>query len=171
MALYHSYRASALSSSYSQMKKSRHFSWRKFPLLMNIFENLLYIVCYSALMVFLFFNGEEYIIGFIIIVPAILACGVDFFFVKGEETPCNATTSLVVRTVIVLRLFIMISIFLKIQNKTSWDWSTTFWPYWCSFAIQIILALSAFVIFANTILNYFKKEAYLEDSKHINVIL
>jgi hypothetical protein len=39
------------------------------------------------------------------------------------------------KIIIVLRFLIGFSVLMKIDAKTAWDWSTTFWPYWCSFAI------------------------------------
>jgi hypothetical protein len=51
------------------------------------------------------------------------------------------------------------SVLLKSDNRTAWDWSTTFWPYWCSFAIQGIMSIASFIIFVNTILNYMKEDA------------
>jgi hypothetical protein len=63
----------------------------------------------------------------------------------------------------VLRLLIAASAFIKADHRAQWEWSTTFWPYWCSFAIQAILGIASFVIFINTVLNYFKDEALFGD--------
>jgi uncharacterized membrane protein len=68
----------------------------------------------------------------------------------------------------VLRLLIAASAFIKADHRAQWEWSTTFWPYWCSFAIQGILGIASFVIFVNTVLNYFKDEALFGDSKLIS---
>jgi hypothetical protein len=95
-----------------------------------------------------------------------LACAVGCICASYEETPCNATINLLIKIISVLRLFVAISAFLKVDHQTSWEWSTTFWPYWCSFAIQAIIGIASFVIFANTILNYARQEAIIEDSKH-----
>lgn len=54
---------------------------------------------------------------------------------------------------------------MKIDEHAHWDWSTAFWPYWCSFAIQAIMGVASLIIFVNTIFNYFKNEAIIEDSK------
>lgn len=69
------------------------------------------------------------------------------------------------KVVVVLRLLMALSVILKVDEKTTWDWSTTFWPYWCSFAIQGILAIASFIIFINTFLNYLKEESTKQDSK------
>ena len=68
------------------------------------------------------------------------------------------------KVVVVLRLLMALSVILKVDEKTTWDWSTTFWPYWCSFAIQGILAIASFIIFINTFLNYLKEESTKQDS-------
>jgi uncharacterized membrane protein len=71
----------------------------------------------------------------------------------------------VTKVIIVLRLLVAISAFIKVDNRVQWDWSTTFWPYWCSFVIQAILCIASFISFAETVINYFKDEAIIEDSK------
>jgi hypothetical protein len=69
-----------------------------------------------------------------------------------------------IKIVLVLRFLLGFSIMLKLDNKTSWDWSTTFWPYWCSFAIQGIMAIASVIIFMNTCLNYWKGSSSKSDS-------
>jgi hypothetical protein len=69
------------------------------------------------------------------------------------------------KVIVVLRLLIGFSALLKADHHTQWDWSTTFWPYWCSFAIQGIMGIASLIIFLNTILNFLKDEATKEDSK------
>jgi len=96
-----------------------------------------------------------------------LACAVGCICIGYEETPCNATINLLINIISVLRLLVAISAFLKIDRHTNWEWSTTFWPYWCSFAIQAIIGIASFIIFVNTVLNYYKEEAIIEDSKLI----
>ena len=49
------------------------------------------------------------------------------------------------------------------EAELDWDWSTTFWPYWCSFTIQAVLIIATVVIFLNTISLYFKSEARMHD--------
>ena len=68
------------------------------------------------------------------------------------------------KIVLVLRFLMGFSVLLKTDDKTQWDWSTTFWPYWCSFAIQGIMAIASLIIFLNTVLNYLKEEASKSDS-------
>ena len=80
-------------------------------------------------------NLWEKVDGLTIIIPALLACLLNCFCIKYEETPCNATIQLMTKIVIVLRLLMGFSILLKTDSRTDWDWSTAFWPYWCSFAI------------------------------------
>ena len=109
--------------------------------------------------------------GFAIIIPAAMACTINCFCVKYEETPCNATMQLMTKVVIVLRLLIGFSTLLKCDHKTQWDWSTTFWPYWCSFAIQGIMGIASLIIFLNTTLNYLKDEANKDDSKLLDILI
>ena len=134
---------------------------------MRMIENLLNLVSYTFLILYIQLSiySKDHFTGFSIIVPAVIACGVNCFLVRFEETPCNSTIQLANKVVSVLRLLIAISAFVKIDSKVEWDWSTTFWPYWCSFAIQAIMAVASLIIFANTIMNYYKEEALIEDSK------
>ena len=69
------------------------------------------------------------------IIPATIASGISCLFVNYEETPCNATMQLISKVITVLRLLISVSSFIKVDHRANWEWSTTFWPYWCSFAI------------------------------------
>ena len=78
---------------------------------------------------------------------------------------------LVTKVLTVLRLFVALSAFAKIDHRAQWDWSTTFWPYWCSFAIQAIMAVASMIILVNTILNYLKDEAIREDCKSETFIM
>lgn len=48
--------------------------WQKGPLQMRIFENLLYIISYFFLMIFLYYNEESSINGYAALIPAALAC-------------------------------------------------------------------------------------------------
>jgi hypothetical protein len=128
------------------------------------------MIAYSSLMIFIYFNTESSINGFAAIIPAGLACGVGCLFVGYEETPCNVTINLLSKVISVLRLLIAVSAFLKVDHHTNWEWSTTFWPYWCSFAIQAIIGIASFIIFVNTILNYYREEAILEDSNILILI-
>lgn len=123
------------------------------------------MIAYTCLMIFIHFKSSGQINGFATIIPAGLACGVGCICVGYEETPCNATMNLLSKIIAVLRLLIAFSAFLKVDHHTNWEWSTTFWPYWCSFAIQAIIGVASFIIFVNTILNYYREEAIIEDSK------
>ena len=44
-----------------------------------------------------------------------------------------------------------------------WDWSTTFWPYWCSITIQGVLVIATGVIFINTLGSFFRSDAKFHD--------
>ena len=52
-----------------------------------------------------------------VIIPSIIACGVNCFLVSYEETPCNATMMLVTKVLTVLRLFVALSAFAKIDHR------------------------------------------------------
>jgi hypothetical protein len=109
--------------------------WQRSHLQMRIFENLLYVVSYLSLMIFLYFDASNQLNGFAAIVPAGLACAISCLCIGYEETPCNATMNLLTKVISVLRILIAVSAFMKVDKQTNWEWSTTFWPYWCSFAI------------------------------------
>lgn len=100
-----------------------------------------------------------------------MACCINCFCMNYEETPCNATILLINKVITVLRLLIGLSAFLKLDHLAQWDWSTTFWPYWCSFAIQAIMAVASLIIFVNTVFNFFKEEAIVEDSKLTHILI
>ena len=127
------------------------------------------MVTFTLLLMYLFANPNQKPLlnlnSLTSLLPALIACALNCFFLKYEETPCNATMQLMTKIVIVLRLLIGFSAALKCDHKTQWDWSTTFWPYWCSFAIQGIMAIASLIIFLNTVLNYLKEEASKQDSK------
>ena len=86
------------------------------------------------------------------------------FCYRIEETPCNATVALLSKVMFILRFLLYMSILLRADKRTDWDWSTTFWPYWCSFAIQGIMTIASFIICINTIVNYFRDESTGYDS-------
>ena len=96
----------------------------------------------------------------IIMIATLLNC----FCYRIEETPCNATVALLSKVMFILRFLLYMSILLRADKRTDWDWSTTFWPYWCSFAIQGIMTIASFIICINTIVNYFRDESTGYDS-------
>lgn len=141
--------------------------WQRASLVLKLFENLLYLFIWALAFFYVTqLQQEDKVDGFYIITPALLACALNCFCIKYEETPCNATIYLMTKIVLVLRLLITFSVMLKVDNKAEWDWSTTFWPYWCSFAIQGIMGIASLIIFLNTVLNYLKEESTKADSKY-----
>jgi hypothetical protein len=132
-------------------------------------ENCFNMIAYSMLVAFIYLNDSEsrIINSSLVLVPAALACCLICFFIQGEETPCNETIDLLNKVISVLRLLVAIFVLLKMDSTIQWDWSTTFWPYWCSFAIQVIMGVASLIIFVNTVFNYLKDEAIIDDSKLI----
>ena len=133
------------------------FPWKQTSIKLKLFEQLLYMMAYTFLTLYMYFGFEIKFNGFAAFIPAALACAISTIFISYEETPCNATMQLTVKLLTVLRLMIAGSAFMKTSKKAQMDWSTTFWPYWCSFAIQAILGGASFVIFINTVINFLKK--------------
>jgi hypothetical protein len=109
--------------------------WMKPFLKLTITENFIYTVIWGLVIIYLWDNPYIHIDGIIITVLAFIACILNCLFIKIEETPCNATIQLLSKVIIVLRFLLVMSILLRVDERTTWDWSTTFWPYWCSFAI------------------------------------
>ena len=68
-----------------------------------------------------------------------------------------------VKTVLFLRLVVAANIILKTEGDVQWEWSTAFWPYWCSFTIQAVIVIATLVIFLNTVGLYFRHEATKHD--------
>jgi len=68
-----------------------------------------------------------------------------------------------VKTVLVLRLLVGANIIIKQEAQLDWDWSTAFWPYWCSFTVQAVLIIATAVIFFNTVSLYLRGEALMFD--------
>ena len=64
---------------------------------------------------------------------------------------------------LVLRLLVGANIIIKQEAELDWEWSTAFWPYWCSFTVQAILIIATAVIFFNTISLYLRGEALMFD--------
>jgi hypothetical protein len=122
------------------------------------------------LIAFLYIGGNIEINGLAALIPAGLACAIRCICVKEEQTPCNASMSLISKALIMLRLLIGITAFLKTSNKVSLEWSTTFWPFWCTFAINVIMGLASLAVLTNTIMSYYRQEAIVEDSKFKSVI-
>ena len=75
------------------------------------------------------------------------------------------------KTVLVLRLLVAANIVIKQEAELDWEWSTAFWPYWCSFTIQAVLIIATVVIFLNTLSLFFKSEAKLHDGKSKPVVI
>ena len=75
------------------------------------------------------------------------------------------------KTVLVLRLLVAANIVIKQEAELDWEWSTAFWPYWCSFTIQAVLIIATVVIFLNTLSLFFKSEAKLHDGKSTSAII
>ena len=69
------------------------------------------------------------------------------------------------KTVLVLRLLVGANIIIKQEAELDWEWSTAFWPYWCSFTIQAVLIIAMVVIFLNTLSLFVKSEAKFHDGK------
>jgi len=139
-------------------------SFKKSEGIIGILENVLYVLFWTA---FAFYIKEgpatAKVDGMLVLSPALAACVINIFCLKYDETPCNATFFLVMKVVLFLRAVTAFSILIKIDGKTQWDWSTTFWPYWCSFAIQGIMAIASLIIFLNTLLSYLKEDTGKSD--------
>ena len=88
---------------------------------------------------------------------------INIFLVRYEITPCNATYSLAIKTLLVIRLILGAMVIVKQEATLDWAWSTTFWPYWCSITIQSVLLIATAVMFINTIGNFFKGQAKLHE--------
>lgn len=98
-------------------------------------EHSLHTIFYVLVLIFLIEQRFFKIDSTYLIVISLIAHLIRVFFHSTEETPCNSTVHLLARIIIALRFFMIMSVLLKVDGKTDWDWSTTFWPYWCSFAI------------------------------------
>jgi hypothetical protein len=123
----------------------------------------------GLLMVLMPFYMQEkpmiWIPGWFLLIPPVLSGIINLFLVKYDQTPCNATFQLTIKTVLVLRLVVGANIILKHEAQLDWEWATAFWPYWCSFTIQAVLIIATVVIFLNTISLFFRSEARMHDGK------
>ena len=146
-----------------EMKQKSPWRVRHFQL--ALLENLLYIISMSLLLIYLYKAEQHHSLALAIIVPSALACLITVFCPLIDNTPCNQTMLLLSKSMCALRFFSGLCIFARYDRGSSWDWSVTFWPYWCSFAVQVILAIASIIILANTISNYLRDEAIVEDSK------
>lgn len=134
---------------------------------MALIENWFYMSSLALLAVYFMDSEPEHLLAAAILIPSCLACCINLCCPLIEQTPCNSTMLLLSKILCVLRFFVGLSVFIRFDRAADWDWSITFWPYWCSFAIQVILSIASMVILANTISNYFRQEAIIEDSKVI----
>ncbi len=123
---------------YSRMlfdkKLNRQMPFARCSFFLKVFENGIYAVTWVMLVIYLY-DQERFNISIAISSMVFLASCINCFCIKYEETPCNATMQLLSKILIVLRFLLCFSVLMKIDHRTSWDWSTAFWPYWCSFAI------------------------------------
>lgn len=76
------------------------------------------MIIWLLVLVYLSFKDSIKVDGFAIVMPAALACAINCFCIKYEETPCNATMQLMTKVVIVLRLLIGFSALLKADHRT-----------------------------------------------------
>ena len=130
-------------------------------------EHSLHTIFFILIMLFLCDQKIFKIDSLYLISISFLATAIHCLCYKMEETPCNATVALLSKVLLVLKFLLYMSVLLRVDGKAEWDWSTTFWPYWCSFAIQGIMTIASFIIWVNTIINYLRDEATKKDSKNI----
>ena len=137
--------------------------WLKPRLKLKIMEHSLLAV---TMLMIPFYIQEEQLIGiqgWMVMIPLTLSCFIGLMVVKYDQTPCNATLQLTLKTVNLLRLIMAANVVIKIDGHLDWEWSTTFWPYWCSFTIQAVLVVATMVIFLNTLAMFFRAEAKVSD--------
>ena len=101
--------------------------------------------------------------GWVIVIFAVLSGFINLFLVRYEQTPCNATFHLTVKVLLIIRLMIGSMAIIRQDAELDWDWSTTFWPYWCSITIQGVLVIATGVIFINTLGSFFRSDAKFHD--------
>ena len=109
--------------------------WLRPRLYLKIMEHFLLAL---SMVLIPFYLQESPVIGipgWVLVLPPMLSGLINLFLVKYEQTPCNATFQLTVKTVLVLRLLVGANIIIKQEANVDWEWSTAFWPYWCSFTI------------------------------------
>ena len=137
--------------------------WLKPRLYLKITEH--FLLALSMLLIPFYLQDTPLVVvpGWLLVFPPILSGLINLFMVKYEQTPCNATFQLTVKTVLVLRLLVGANIIIKQEANVDWEWSTAFWPYWCSFTIQAVLIIATVVIFLNTLTQFFRGDALLFD--------
>ena len=137
--------------------------WLRPRLYLKIIEHALMALTMVTIPLYLL-EGSPYFdfSGWWLLLPPSLAAIINLLIVKYDQSPCNATFQLTVKTVLFLRLLVGANIILKTEGNLKWEWSTAFWPYWCSFTIQAVIVIATLVIFLNTVGLFFRHEA----SKH-----
>ena len=88
--------------------------------------------------------------------PLTAALLIDVLLIKFEETPCFSSLYVIGRMIGGLRVLLAFSVTMKLGKYSDWTWSTTFWPYWCSFAVMGIMAIASIIMFFSAIVNYCK---------------
>ena len=135
--------------------------WLRPRLYLKIVENLLMAI--TMMMIPFYLLEEKFqFSGWYLLVPCLISAIINLLIVKYDMSPCNSTFQLTVKTVLFLRLIVGANIILKTEADMEWEWSTAFWPYWCSFTIQAVIVIATLVIFLNTVGLFFRHEA----SKH-----
>lgn len=150
----------------NQSVMRRMGKWLKGRLYLRIVEHTLLAVTMALIPFYMQEEPQVWIPGWLLLIPTSAQCLLNLFFVKYDKTPCNATYQLTLKTVLVLRFLVGVNILIKWEAKLDWDWSTAFWPYWCSFTIQAVLIIATIVIFFNTVSLFFKSEAKFHDGKY-----
>lgn len=134
-------------------------------LFLKIVEHALMMVI-MLLMPF-YLQGEKSLLGripgWVIIIIGACSAFINLFLVKYEQTPCNATFNLTVKALLIIRLLVGTMSILRQEAALEWDWSTTFWPYWCSITVQGVLVIATGVIFINTLGSFFRSDTKFHD--------
>ena len=60
---------------------------------------------------------------------------------QWPESPCLSLVHLLKTTGVILRICLVGTSLLKVEDYISWTWTTTFWPLWCALAVLSILSV------------------------------
>ena len=126
-------------------------------LLREVFSELLLLLFYLVLLVWC--AQVLPLHAMVALFPLFFAMIVRFIASKWPILPCESLYHLFSCAGQLLRFCLTLTVLLKLNGHTNWDWSTTFWPYWCSFAIQIIMSIFCLIMLLSNVSAYVQGEA------------
>lgn len=147
--------------------------WERKRIYLCLVEHLLYAVTMLLIPLYLIKFPFNFSAFYLMILPCV-SLVINLFFLRHQQSPCNATFQIAIKSVIILRLLLALFVSFKIERTfgpdNEWSWQKTFWAYWLSTTVQAVLFVACIVVFLNTLLAFVKAEQSIHDGKSFSFI-